>query len=94
VLLWQKIFIGYLIAINIVTFIVFAADKIKAVRGGWRVRESLLLILSFAGGSLGAVLGMAICRHKIRKWYFAAGVPLMLIIHFIIFIVIYLKFFR
>ena len=93
-LLWQKILIGYLIAINIVTFIIYAADKIKAMRGEWRVRESLLLILSFIGGSLGAVLGMGLCRHKIRKWYFAIGVPIMLIAHLALCIVIYLKFFR
>jgi len=94
VTIWQKILLCYLILINITTFALYAADKLKAMRGGWRVRESLLLILSFIGGSLGAVLGMGLCRHKIRKWYFAIGVPLMLIAQLILFIVIYLKLFR
>ena len=94
VLLWQKILIGYLIVINVVTFIVYAADKVKAVRGSFRIREAVLLLLAFLGGSVGAILAMLICRHKIRKWYFAAGVPCLIMVQFVIFIVVYLNYFR
>ena len=32
------------------------------------------------GGSLGAVLGMWLFRHKTRHWYFAWGLPLILLV--------------
>ena len=72
ILLW------YLLAINIVTFVIFAVDKARAVRGEWRIRESTLLLLALAGGSAGALLAMVVCRHKIRKAKFVVGVPAML----------------
>ncbi len=57
----------YLAAINLVTFAVFAADKRKAVRGEWRVRENTLLLLAAIGGSAGAMLAQQLLRHKTRK---------------------------
>lgn len=89
---WQNILWIYLGIISFVTFILFAADKIKAKRNKWRIRESMLLIFSAAGGSAGALLGMLICRHKIRKWYFAVLIPLMLIIHIAAVIYVMTKF--
>ncbi|MBO4414917.1 MAG: DUF1294 domain-containing protein [Lachnospiraceae bacterium] len=83
----------YLAVINLAAFIMFAVDKIKAIKGKWRIRESTLLIISFIGGSLGGLLGMIICRHKIRKWYFAAGIPLMLILHIAGIVLLYVKVF-
>lgn len=70
----------YLLTINVVTFAVYAVDKARAIRGEWRVRESTLLALAAAGGSVGALLAMVVCRHKIRKARFAVGVPAMLIL--------------
>lgn len=70
----------YLLTINVVTFAVYAVDKARAIRGEWRVRESTLLGLAAVGGSVGALLAMVVCRHKIRKARFAVGVPAMLIL--------------
>ena len=39
-------------------------------RGAWRIPERTLLIVPFFGGALGALLGMLLFRHKIRKLYF------------------------
>ena len=77
----MKILIIYLIIINIITFAVFAWDKLAAIKGQWRVRESTLLGLTFIGGSLGALAAMLLARHKIRKPTFAVGVPFALVIH-------------
>jgi len=52
---------------NFVTLIVFGVDKLKAVNGGWRIRESVLLILSALFGAAGGTLGMLIFRHKTKK---------------------------
>ena len=64
--------------INIVTLIVYAADKriAQARKGGRRVPERTLLLLSFAGGCVGALLGMFVCRHKTRHIRFLILVPL------------------
>lgn len=72
------VFSWYLLAINVITFVVYAVDKARAIHGEWRVRESTLLCLAAAGGSAGALLAMVICRHKVRKARFAVGVPVML----------------
>lgn len=72
---------AYLVIINVVTFLAFGVDKRRAVRGRRRVRIVALLGLAFAGGSAGGLLGMHVFRHKLRKDYFALGLPLMLLMH-------------
>ena len=69
----------YLLAINVVTFAAFVVDKLKAMRGAWRISEATLLGLSLAGGSVGGILGMLLARHKIRKRRFRYGLPAMLV---------------
>lgn len=49
-----KIFIYYLLIINAAAFAFYGIDKRKAVRQRWRIRESVLLGLAAAGGSVGA----------------------------------------
>ena len=36
----------YLMVINIVTFLVYGIDKIKAKQGSWRISEATLLIFA------------------------------------------------
>lgn len=69
----------YLAAVNLVTFTVYGADKARAKRGAWRVPEKTLFLLPLLGGSIGALLGMWVFRHKTRHWYFVWGVPLILL---------------
>ena len=40
--------------------------------------EAQLLAVAAIGGSAGALLGMQFFHHKIRKWKFRLGVPLIL----------------
>ena len=69
----------WLIAINLVTFAVYGADKRRARRGAWRVPEKTLFLLPLLGGSIGALLGMRVFRHKTKHWYFVWGVPAILL---------------
>lgn len=69
----------WLIAINLVTFAVYGADKRRARRGAWRVPEKTLFLLPLLGGSVGALLGMRVFRHKTKHWYFVWGVSAILL---------------
>jgi uncharacterized membrane protein YsdA (DUF1294 family) len=69
----------YLGVVNVVTFVLFCVDKARAVRHAWRVPEGVLLGLSLAGGSVGGMLAMAVCRHKVSVPRFRFGLPAMLV---------------
>jgi Predicted membrane protein len=58
----------YVIAfINIFSFILFWIDKRKAIKHQRRISEFTLLLITFLGGTVGALLGMVVFRHKISK---------------------------
>ena len=68
--------IAFLLCIlSVFTFILFAADKRRAVAHKWRISERMLLCFSFFGG-IGGLLGMIFFHHKTRKWRFKILVPL------------------
>ncbi len=75
----MQVSVLYLIVINILTFLVFGIDKRKARKGRWRIPEATLIGLSAAGGSIGALLGMHLFRHKTQKRKFTLGIPAILI---------------
>ena len=70
----------YLVVINIITFLLYGSDKKRARWDRRRIPEKVLLGLAAVGGSVGAWMGMKVYRHKIRKWKFIIGVPLILIL--------------
>lgn len=80
----HKILIAYLVVINFVSFAAFAIDKINAIERRSRIRIVTLLGLAFVGGSLGAILGMYLLRHKIRIDYFTVGVPLIMFMQVVV----------
>ena len=65
----------YLIGINILTFLIYGADKWKARRDKWRIPEDTLIWMAIVGGSIGALFAMYLFRHKIRDMKFSLGVP-------------------
>ena len=69
----------WLAVINLLTFIVYGADKRRARKGKWRVPEKTLFLLPLLGGSVGALLGMKAFRHKTKHWYFVWGIPIILL---------------
>ena len=73
------------------TFAVYGIDKAKAKRGAWRVPEKTLFLLPLLGGSLGALLGMKVFRHKTKHWYFVWGIPLILVAQIALAIWLYLR---
>jgi len=73
-----------LIFINIVCFAIFGLDKRKAVKHQQRISEKTLLILTFFGGTIGAVSGMLVFRHKISKKSFLLKWGLVVLIQSVI----------
>ncbi len=71
-------FIGYLIIINALAFLLMLIDKQKARKRKWRISEATLLWSAALGGSVGALAGMYCFRHKTRHKKFTVGVPLIL----------------
>ena len=75
-----KAIIICLAIVNMTTFLMFGIDKWKAVRDKWRIPEKTLLLLAAVGGSAGALAGMFVFHHKIRKPLFYLGIPMILLI--------------
>ncbi len=71
----------YLAVINLVAFVLYGIDKLKAKRKSWRIPESRLIAAAVLGGSLGALAGMLVFRHKTLHAKFVVTVPLLLAAH-------------
>ena len=71
--------ICYLLAVNIVTFILYGIDKYKAKKGKWRIPEATLLTMAAIGGSIGAWAGMRLWHHKTMHKKFKYGIPVIII---------------
>ena len=74
----------YLIAINVVAFLAFGLDKLKAKADAWRIPEKTLLGLAVIGGSVGAILGMRTFHHKTRHKKFSVGLPVILVVQIVL----------
>lgn len=70
-----KLFVTYMIIVNIISFFLMFADKIRAKKKLWRISEKTLFLSALLGGSAGSLLGMYLCRHKTKHWYFVVGMP-------------------
>ena len=73
----------YLLIVNVVAFLLYGLDKRKAIKGQWRIPEKVLLGMAVIGGAIGALFGMLVFHHKIRKWKFMLGVPVILILQIV-----------
>ncbi len=73
-------------ALNIVSFLAYGFDKAKAKRKWRRIPEKNLLLTAFVA-PFGALAGMQIFRHKIRKDKFKYVVPAFVAVHLVVFAV-------
>lgn len=79
----------YLIGINLAGFIIMGVDKKRAIRGAWRISEASLFFTALLGGSLGCILGMQHFRHKTKHWYFKYGMPAILVVQVLLFVLLF-----
>ena len=75
----KVLYILYLIAFNTASFIMMGIDKNAAIKGNYRIPERTLMALAAFGGSLGAITGMLVFRHKTKHKKFVIGVPLLMV---------------
>lgn len=75
----------YLLVINALGFALMLADKQKAIHRRWRIPEWMLMTVAALGGSIGSLLAMNAFRHKTRHPVFTLGVPLLAVIHLVIY---------
>lgn len=86
-----KIIITVYAVINILVFLLYGLDKLKAIKDQWRIPEKTLMTAAIFG-VIGAILGMLIFHHKVRKPKFAIGIPVILILESVTLYVIYSDF--
>ena len=75
----MNIILGYLLAVNITSFLLYGIDKYKAKKGRWRISEATLLLMAVIGGSIGAWGGMRIWHQKTMHKMFKYGIPVIII---------------
>ncbi|WP_162033942.1 DUF1294 domain-containing protein [Chryseobacterium potabilaquae] len=63
---------------------VFGLDKYRSIRHQRRISESFLLTITFFGGTIGALLGMLIFRHKVAKLSFILKIILVILLQVMI----------
>ena len=79
----------YLLFINIITFMMYGIDKLKAKKGKWRISEATLLMMAIVGGSIGARAGMQIWHHKTMHKKFQYGIPAIIIMQIALVVYLY-----
>ena len=65
-----SLFLGYVLLINLLLFLLMGIDKRAAKRKKWRIPERRLLTLGIIGGGIGGILGMLVFHHKTHRIYF------------------------
>ena len=70
----------YLIFINMISFTLYAYDKIQAIKDMKRISENKLLCCTFIGGSLGSIISMLTFRHKVKKLSFMIKFSIVIVV--------------
>lgn len=81
-----KVFLFYLLIINLTGFLIMFIDKSRAIHKEWRIPEKTLMGISIIGGSVGMLLGMSTFKHKTKHKKFTIGVPFILTLQIILII--------
>jgi uncharacterized membrane protein YsdA (DUF1294 family) len=90
---WARVdpVLAWLMSVNLIAFLTYGYDKAIAGSRQVRVPEVILLALALAGGTLGALAGMQIFRHKTRKtsfrlrlWLIAAVQVTLIALYFVV----------
>lgn len=78
----------YLAVINLIAIIVTCCDKRRAIKNKWRIKEATLFTISILGGSFAMYITMRLIRHKTKHKRFMFGIPFILLLQAVIWIVV------
>lgn len=73
---------------NLIVFLTYGLDKLKAIKGWRRISESFLLTEAFCMGAVGARFGMRVFHHKTKHNNFRKLVPFFLAINVTVILVV------
>lgn len=80
----ESIIIIYVIAINIIAYVLMWFDKYQSKNKGQRISENTLFFIALIFGAFGIYLGMkAPIYHKAAKGKFRWGIPLLIVLNVI-----------
>lgn len=79
-----RLLLVWLGVVSILAFLLFGWDKLMAKLGRSRIPEAALLGAALLGGGAGALLGMLLFRHKIRKAPFPLLIPLFFLLQLLL----------
>lgn len=80
---------GYGILVGVMSllgFVLMGVDKLLAKLDKRRIPEKTLLSVAAIGGALGAWVAMLLFRHKTKHKAFSWGIPLLTVLHFVLFL--------
>lgn len=84
----MKIFMLYLLIINLYGIGLIIADKTKARKGSWRIPEKRLFLVGLFGAAVGMFVAMNMIRHKTKHISFMLGFPVMIGLHVVLYLVL------
>jgi uncharacterized membrane protein YsdA (DUF1294 family)/cold shock CspA family protein len=76
------------VALSILTYVLYAADKRAAQTNRWRTPENTLLLIGLVGGWPGAAVAQQVLRHKTKKLSFRTRFWFTVIINVIAFVLV------
>ena len=79
-----RLLLIWLGVVSALAFLLFGWDKLMAKAGRSRIPEAALLAAALLGGGAGALLGMLLFRHKIRKAPFPVLIPLFFLLQLVL----------
>lgn len=80
-----RLLLIYTIIVSIISIIITLYDKVAATKNPrGRIRERTLLLFSALGGSVAMYLAMQFIRHKTQHKKFMIGIPLIIILQFVL----------
>lgn len=88
----RKPLLVWILAWTLIAFVLMGADKWKARHDRWRIPEKTLFLSALLGGSVGALAGMALFRHKTRHLSFTLGMPLILVLQIALAVFLQIRF--
>ena len=85
----DKIFVAYLLFIQIIAIAVTVSDKERSIKRKRRISENSLMLVAILGGSVSMYITMIFIRHKTKHLKFMLCLPLITVVQiFLLYLII------